>query len=393
MPDASGPTGPLRGVVLGESASTGATSRGEPQRSWNDVPWRTIIASVGVVLVTYTVIQVVLMTVEVIAWISIAAFAAVVLAPAVGRVQARVGGRRAVATGIIVFAALATVIGLLCLFLIPVRSQLIGVLTDLPGTVRDAADGRGTFGRLVVRLHLSTYVQDHETELRDAADSLSSSSFELVTTLVRGLVAFVTITVVAFLLLSQSASLGNAAMGVVPSRQRESVKRVALDAGRAISSYMVGNLFISLIAGATAFVCLLLLGVPAPFVLAVWVAFVDLIPLVGAILGAVVAVGAAFLHSTTAGIIATVFFIVYQQMENSVIYPAIMARRVKVNPLVVLLTFLLGVTIFGWIGALLAVPVSGAALVAVKSIQQERRQARLVVAAPGETPPAEQRVS
>jgi predicted PurR-regulated permease PerM len=182
-------------------------------------------------------------------------------------------------------------------------------------------------------------------------------------------------------------------MGVVPSRQRESVKRVALDAGRAISSYMVGNLFISLIAGATAFVCLLLLGVPAPFVLAVWVAFVDLIPLVGAILGAVVAIGAAFLHSTTAGIIAMVFFIVYQQLENSVIYPAVMARRVKVNPLVVLLSFLLGVTIFGWIGALLAVPVSGAILVAVKSIQQERRQERLVVASSAEPPPAPRRVS
>ena len=136
---------------------------------------------------------------------------------------------------------------------------------------------------------------------------------------------------------------------------------------------MVGNLLISLIAGATAFVCLLVLGVPSPFVLAVWVAFADLIPLVGAILGAIVVVGAAFLHGTTAGIVAIVFFVVYQQVENSVIYPAIMARRVKVNPLVVLLSFLLGVTIFGWLGAVLAVPISGAVQVAVKAIMQERR--------------------
>jgi predicted PurR-regulated permease PerM len=393
MPDAAGPTGPLRGVVLGESASDDEASRSaDRERSWSDVPWRTIVASVGAVVAAYVLIQVVLITVQVIAWISIAAFAAVVLAPAVGRVQARVGGRRALATGIVVFTALAAVVGLLCLFLIPVRSQLIDTFTDLPGTVRDAADGRGTFGRLVVRLHLSTYVQDHEAELRDAADRLSSSSFELATALIRGLIAAVTITVVAFLLLSQSDALGKATLGVVPAHRRDSVKRVALDAGRAISSYMVGNLLISLIAGTTAFVCLVLLGVPAAFVLAVWVAFVDLVPLVGAILGAVVAIGAAFLHSTTAGIIATVFFIVYQQLENSMIYPAVMARRVKVNPLVVLLSFLLGVTIFGWIGALLAVPVSGAILVAMKSIQQERRQERLVVASSGE-PPAPRRVS
>lgn len=102
--------------------------------------------------------------------------------------------------------------------------------------------------------------------------------------------------------------------------------------------------------------------------------------------------GAAFLHSNTAGIIALIFFVAYQQFENSMIYPAIMARRVKVNPLVVLLSFLLGVTIFGILGAVLAVPVSGAALVAVKSIQQERRQERLS-AASTEPPPGSRKAS
>lgn len=383
MPDVPGPVGPLRGIVLG--GATPEAPRPDRERSWADVPWRTIIASVGVVLVTYVLVQIVLMTVQVIAWISIAAFAAVVLAPAVSRVQARVGGRRALATGIVVFSTLAVVIGVLSVFLLPVRNQLIDVITDLPGTIRDAAAGRGTFGRLVTRLHLNNYVQEHEVELRRAADRLSSSSFELATTLISGLVAFVTITVVAFLLLSQWSVLGKAVLGAVPPRRRESVKRVALDAGQAISGYMVGNLLISLIAGATTFVCLLILGVPAPFVLAVWVAFVDLIPLVGAILGAVVVVGAGFLHSTTAGVVTLVFFVLYQQLENSVIYPAVMARRVKVNPLVVLLSFLLGVTIFGWIGALLAVPVSGAALVAVKSIQHERQQARLTLTTADDT--------
>ena len=392
MPDVPGPTGPARGIVLGGTAASGPP-RGGPPRTWSDVPWRTIVATVGVVAATYILVQVVLMTVQVLAWITIAAFFALVLAPAVSRVQARVGGRRALATGIVVFTSLAAVIGLLCLFLLPVRSQLIGVFTVLPGTVRDAADGRGTFGRLVVRLHLSNYVQDHETELREAADRLSSSSFELVTALLGGLIAFVTITVVAFLLLSQSSVLGRAAMAAVPAHRRESVKRVGLDAGRAISSYMVGNLLISMIAGTTTFFCLLLLGVPAPFVLAVWVAFVDLIPLVGAILGAVVVAGAAFLHGTTAGIITVVFFVLYQQLENSVIYPAIMARRVKVNPLVVLLSFLLGVTIFGWLGAVLAVPVSGALLVAVQSIQQERHLERLVVTSAREPPSSPRQAS
>jgi predicted PurR-regulated permease PerM len=377
MPESPGAGGPGRRLFLGRSPEPVELGRA-PEHPWRDVPWRTILAAVGVVLVTYVVVQVVLLSVQVIAWIFVAGFIAIVLAPAVRRVQHHVGGRRGLATGIVVFTTLAAVVGLLCLFLVPARSQLIAIFTDLPGTVRDAANGRGVLGRLVTRLHLTNYVQDHETELREAADRLSSSSFEFATALFSGLIATITITVIAFFLLSQTSALGKAAMGVVSPRRRESVKRVALDAGAAISGYMVGNLLISLIAGSTAFVVLLVLGVPWPFVLAVWVAVADLIPLVGAILGAVVVVGAAFLHGTTAGIVAVIFFVVYQQVENSVIYPAIMARRVKVNPLVVLLSFLLGVEMFGWLGAVLAVPVSGAVQVAAKAIVRERRREQLL---------------
>ncbi|MEO5899990.1 MAG: AI-2E family transporter, partial [Ilumatobacteraceae bacterium] len=185
--------------------------------------------------------------------------------------------------------------------------------------------------------------------------------------------------------------LGKATMSVIPMRRRESMRRVAVDAAHAISGYMVGNLLISLVAGSTAFVCLVALGVPAPFVLAIWVAFADLIPLVGAIIGAVVAVLAAFLHGTTAGVVAVIFFVIYQQIENSVLYPAVMARRVKVNPLVVLLSVLLGVEIFGWIGALLSVPVSGAVLVAVKAIRQERHREKIVLPGTGEVAMHQQR--
>ncbi len=149
---------------------------------------------------------------------------------------------------------------------------------------------------------------------------------------------------------------------------------------------MVGNLLISLIAGSTALVCLLVLGVPSPVVLALWVAFADLIPLVGATLGAAVAVTVAFLHSPAAGFISLVFFIVYQQIENSVIYPSIMARRVKINPLVVLLSVLVSVAVFGFVGALLAVPVSGAIQVAVKAARSERQRERLVLPDTATTP-------
>ncbi|MEO5723721.1 MAG: AI-2E family transporter [Ilumatobacteraceae bacterium] len=385
MHDLPGARGNDGGVILG-GPSDDSQPRNDPEplfrrpaRSWSEVPWRTILATVGVVMIAYISMEVILDTVRIIAWIVIAGFFAIVLSPAVRWVESKVGGRRSLATAIVVFTTLAAVLGLLSLFLLPVRSQLITIITDLPGTVRDAAQGRGTVGQLVTKLHLNTYVHDHEAELRDAADRLSSSSFEYVSTVISGLIAFISITVITVLFLSQAESIGETVMTALPARRRESVRRIAVDSAGAISGYMIGNLLISLIAGTTAFICLVALGVPSPFVLALWVAFADLIPLVGAIIGAAAAVVVAFLHNSTAGIISLVFFIVYQQIESSVLYPAIMARRVKVNPLVVLLSVLLGVEIFGFLGALLAVPVSGALQVAIKAIWQEHRRGRMVL--------------
>jgi predicted PurR-regulated permease PerM len=128
-----------------------------------------------------------------------------------------------------------------------------------------------------------------------------------------------------------------------------------------------------------AFVCLVALGVPSPVVLALWVAVADLIPLVGATLGAAVCVIAAYLHNPTAGIVSIIFFVVYQQIENGVLYPWIMARKVNVNPLGILLSVLLAVEVFGILGALLAVPVSGALQVVVSAVRQERQREHLVL--------------
>ena len=368
-----------RGVLLGVPTTEPSPVEPPQRQTWSDVPWKTIFGAVGVVLGTYILVQVVLITVQIITWVVIAGFFAIVLAPATRRVQARLGGRRNLATGIVVFSTLAAVLGLFSLFLLPVRTQLISIVTDLPGTVDDAAAGRGPIGSLVTRLHLSTLVKDHRQELDDFAEKLSSSSFHYVTAVLSALVAFLTITVLAFLFLSQTEPMGAAALSVVPPRRREAVRTTTIDAAGAVSGYMIGNLIISAIAGTTALICLLLLGVPSPFVLALWVAFADLIPLIGATLGAAVAVLAAFLHSTTAGIVMIIFFVVYQQIENNALYPSVMAKRVKVNPLVVLLSVLLSVSLFGFIGALLAVPASGAIQVAVKAVQVERRRERLTI--------------
>jgi predicted PurR-regulated permease PerM len=263
---------------------------------------------------------------------------------------------------------IAVVGGLVTLFLLPVRTQLVDALTDLPGTVQKAARGQGPVGHLVSKLGLEQLVDDNKEALTRRAESLQRSFPDMITTALTVALAIITVLVMTALMLTQSAALARTSIKAIPVRHRDLVQRMSTRAAAAVSGYMIGNLFISVCAGAAAFLFLLLAGVPSPVLLALWVAFADLIPLVGATLGALVAVIAALTVSPATGIAAVVFFALYQQFENSVLQIVVMSRTVRVNPLAVLLSVLLGVELFGFLGALLSIPIAGAVTVVAKEL-------------------------
>jgi predicted PurR-regulated permease PerM len=151
------------------------------------------------------------------------------------------------------------------------------------------------------------------------------------------------------------------------------MRRVAADCAKSVTGYISGNLVISVICGGLTFVVLLILGIPFAGLIALFVGLADLVPLVGATLGGAVAVLAGFLHSTTAGIVVLVFFVVYQQSENHLLQPLIFARTVKLNPLAVIVAILLGVELLGVLGALLAIPVAGMIQVILRDVWDHRR--------------------
>jgi predicted PurR-regulated permease PerM len=185
-------------------------------------------------------------------------------------------------------------------------------------------------------------------------------------------VAMVTIAVLTFLLILRGPEVCSGVLAVVPERHRNRVRAVAADSAKAVSGYMLGNFLISIIAGTSTYIVLKILGVDYAEVLALWVAFADLIPMVGATLGAIPTIGLAFLHSPVAGFVALGFYIVYQQFENHVLQVTIMSRTVDVNPLTVLISVLAGVELFGFLGALLAIPAAGVIQVVVRNIYDER---------------------
>jgi predicted PurR-regulated permease PerM len=140
-----------------------------------------------------------------------------------------------------------------------------------------------------------------------------------------------------------------------------------------VTGYLTGNLLISVICGALTYVVLLVLGIPFAGLIALFVGLADLVPLVGATIGGAVAVIAGFLHSTTAGIVVLVFFVLYQQLENHLLQPLIFARTVKLNPLTVIVAILLGVELLGVLGALLAIPAAGMIQVILRDVWDHRR--------------------
>jgi predicted PurR-regulated permease PerM len=158
-----------------------------------------------------------------------------------------------------------------------------------------------------------------------------------------------------------------------------------------VGRYVSGNIVISLIAGGASFIFLTAFGIPFAPAVAMWVAIADLIPTVGATLGALVAVVAA-LFSTTGDLIATiVFFVIYQQIENYVIAPRVMKHAVDVSPAGVIIAVLIGGSLFGFSGALIALPVAAVAKVVVNDLwlrdRLDTREPRADQAAPAVEPP------
>ncbi len=159
---------------------------------------------------------------------------------------------------------------------------------------------------------------------------------------------------------------------------------------------MLGNVLTSIIAGLVVFVTLLIVGVPFPFLWALWVALVDFLPMIGGALAGIPTVLFALGHSLTAGIVTLVVFLVYTQFENHVLNPVVMSRTVRVNPLLVLLSILVGASIGSWIGgvfgafvaALLAIPAAGAVQVIVREVWQHTAPEHVDEAASTDKQPA-----
>jgi predicted PurR-regulated permease PerM len=323
------------------------------------VPVRTIATTIGMVLATAAILLLGWQVRRVLTWIVVAALLAVVLGPVVDLVERRLHLRRSLATLLVFLLVVLAFAGILAAFIRPLVKEGGQFADRAPAYVDQARSGRGPVGALIKRYKLDQYVQRNQARLREVGSRITTPALTVLRSVASTVVALVTVFVLVFLMVLQGPKLLGAWVEALPDHRRQRVRRVAADCSKAVVGYMTGNLVISVIAGVLTYVVLWIMGVPYKGVVALFVGFADLIPLVGATLGAVVAIAVAALHSLPAAIVVLVFFILYQQFENHVLQPVIMSRTVELSALTVLVSILLGVELLGFLGALLAIPVAG----------------------------------
>ena len=343
------------------------------------IPLRAILATVAVVALAYVAGKVVYRLRDVILLMVVAGFLALILNPLVLVVQGWGVRRRGLAVTVVTIWGLLVFAGLALAFGYPLVNGITHLAHTLPDYVSKAQHGRGWIGHLVRRYHVEAWVSKNAPKIASFGQGLAKPALTLGKGALSLLISLLTIFILVLLLLLEGPKLRAGLLGMMSPARAERYARAAHEVNRSVTGYMLGNVLTSIIAGAVVFVTLLIVGVPFPILWGLWVALVDFLPMIGGALAGIPTVLFALTHSLTAGIVTLVVFLVYTQFENHVLNPIVMSKTVRVNPLLVLLSILVGASIGSWIGgtfgafvaALLAIPAAGAIQVIVREIWQD----------------------
>jgi predicted PurR-regulated permease PerM len=357
------------------------------------IPLATIVVTTLVVigLLDLNALLLVLLWVlrKIILYAVIAFFIALLLTPPT-RFLKRRGLSHGVATTLVFLIGLVVFAGLVYLFASPLVTAGVHFGHEIPDLVRNARKGRGPLGRLVYRLHLQKYLSEGSSQITKQLTKVlkPATAFSVGAAALSTLVTVGTIAVLTFFAMLEAPKLWHGLLNLFRPSTSLRLDRVANESIRSVTGYMLGNFLTSVIAGIVVGVTLAILGVPFALLLGVFVALVDLLPLIGGLLAGVPVVIIAAVHSVPAGIVMLVVFLAYQQVENHLLNPVIMSKTVRLNPFWVLLAVLIGASLGGrvgsdlgtFVGALIGIPVGGAIQVVIREVRRGPDPTEAVVA-------------
>jgi predicted PurR-regulated permease PerM len=308
---------------------------------------------------------------SVIGLVAIAGFLAMALGPAVDLLDRR-WFPRAAAIVAVYLAIGAGIFGVGTLFVPPVVNGVTSLSQNAPAYIaklRRNKEFRKYDNRYKITAKVNQEAAKLPEQLSKSAGALGSVTVGVFTTIAQ----LITVLTIAFFLLLDGERLFRAALRTFRPAQHAALEEMAGQIYKSVAGYVIGNLAISVIAGSIALATLLILGVPFAAPLAVLMAFFDLIPLVGATVGAIiVGIVTLFTDFPTATIVWVAVQLVYQQFESSILVPVIYRRTVNVSGLLTIVAVLIGASLLGILGALVAIPVAGAVQIVTQQVWRSR---------------------
>lgn len=323
----------------------------------------TIIRTVLWVLLAGVLVWLAFLLQRQLAWFFGAAFLAVALNPAIEWLSRRVTrGSRLVAAIILLAIVVLVVVFAAYSFLPSATRQTSSLINAAPHYLGQLQHGDSKVAIFIREHHLVEQLHHQSSEILRNFSGAGGSLVGAFRSVFSGVAAAFTVLALTFFMMLQGPSLVDAFWRSLPVKAAKRHRPVIDRMYTAITGYVTGNLLTSLLVAVLTAIVLAILTVPYAIPLGIFVGIFDLIPLVGATIGSVVVILVAlFTTSLAAAIVMTVFFVLYQQIENHLLQPLIYSRTIRMSPLLVLMSALIGAGLGGILGALVAIPI-GASL-------------------------------
>ncbi len=306
--------------------------------------------------------------------IVVALFLAVGLNPAVEFLMHR-GLKRPWAVLCVITGVLLVFAGFLVI-LVPIISHQVTAIGDNLPQWFDKLQRNGQIRKFDAKYDVTSKVEDYVKSGAWAQKAFGGAVGVGLAILGALLNAFVVVVLTLYFLASLP-SMKQAAYSLAPASRRERVSLLGDRILRNIGGYVSGAFVVAMCAGLSTLIFLFIVGLGSYAVaLAMVVAMLDVIPMIGATIGAVIVCAIAFATDLKTGVVAVIFYIAYQQVENYLIYPRVMSRSVEIPGALTVIAALVGGTLLGVVGALLAIPTAASILLLVKEVFLPRQEAR-----------------
>ena len=338
-----------------------------------DISNKTIIRVLSITLLFVIAVMLVVEVAQALLLIFTAFFLAVALSPAVNYLAKHMPWKsRGLATASVFIVVIGLISVLAASLLPPIIRQTDQLIDQVPQYIEQITETEGPLAGFIERYDLDERGDELFDEVVEGVTGAGEPIANFVSRVSTSVVSVLTVLVLTFFMLIEGPRWVRRFWSVQTGPNVDRRKRLARKMYRVVTGFVNGQLLIAAINALAIAIILLIMGIPFALSLAAIVGILGLIPIIGATLGAVIVVVAGLFDSVLTAVILAIYFIVYQQIENNVIQPAIQSRSLGMSPLLILISVLIGLNLAGILGGLVAIPIAGSIQVLILDIIEHR---------------------